>query len=710
MQADVAHRDTRGWGPGLVRVYAALLERPHWPALALALVTLLALWQASHLRIEVNLSGLIGDETQGAQAMRAYEARFAPIRAEEVLLVRAPGGFGSEAALADFESLILELQFVEGVEQVISLAALPAPGREGAWLSGPELASLPPAERLHRMRAENPLAAQLMSADLGAAVLAVVPGRGQGGARLAEAIDRAAALVPGLNVTNVGLSEVQRAIATELIRDLELLIPAAVLISLALSQMLFRDVRSVVVVALPPIVGLGWFLGALGALDMPFDPVMGALPVLLIVLGFSDSIHVFFAARHAVEGGAPRTAALARALAETTPAATLTSVTTMIAFASLLMPESPSLNAMAWAGVLGMVLTLAAVLTLSPVLMALLGVPRQGQSASRLFRGVLPLAQRIGRHGSRVALASGVLLVGLLAMQGQSRLGFRYSDYLPQGAAVTEALAAMETAGLGSDRMLLVIEADPGAPLANVRAAVVAIWGPGGADWTLGTSGEAMLARMAARDGAAHALPVQLAIAARDVPADQGLRLLTQRLQAAGLTTQAQIIGPGHALLTEGPRLVASLRWGLYTTILTIALLVALVYRSWRLALIALVVNLIPILGVEAWLALIGRELTIMNMIALTVAFGIAVDDTLHFLNRLRLARGSTAERVEQALDEAAPPMVATSAILLGGLVVTLASALPGLAVYGGLIALSVMLALAADLFLLPGLIRWSLR
>ena len=66
----------------------------------------------------------------------------------------------------------------------------------------------------------------------------------------------------------------------------------------------------------------------------------------------------------------------------------------------------------------------------------------------------------------------------------------------------------------------------------------------------------------------------------------------------------------------------------------------ALVHRSVRLGLLALVVNLIPILGVEAWLVLWGRELTIMNMIALTVAFGIAVDDTLHFLNRLRLARG----------------------------------------------------------------------
>ena len=54
--------------------------------------------------------------------------------------------------------------------------------------------------------------------------------------------------------------------------------------------------------------------------------------------------------------------------------------------------------------------------------------------------------------------------------------------------------------------------------------------------------------------------------------------------------------------------------------------------------------------------------------------------------------------------------MAATTAILLAGLVVTLFSALPGLAVFGGLIALAVALALLADLFLLPGLIRWAVR
>ena len=706
--------------PGLTRLFARLLARPLWPGLALALLTAFALWQTTQVHVAVNLSGLIGPQTAGAQAIREYERRFEPMRAEEVLLVRAPD-FGTEQALRDLEDLVLELQFVDGVDQIISLAGLPAPGRDGAWLSGPELASLPPSERLILMRAQNPLASQLISEDLTSAVVVVIPEHGAGGEVLAAGVLEAAALIDRLEVQNVGLAAVQRAIAQELIYDLSVLTPMAVGLCLILSMLLFRSWRVVVVIALPAITGLFWFFGWMGATGTGIDPVMGALPVLLVVLALSDSIHIYHAAVHANEasgatGGRASKQVLARAMAETAPAAAMTSLTTIIAFASLSIPDSPSLNTMSYAGVAGMILSLTAVLTLTPLFMWALGVPRLDMKVPQLFSAIVIPARAVSRMRRTVPVVTLLVLGGFWLMQSQSQIGFRYADYLPRGAAVSEALAQMEQSGLGSDRMVVIIEADPDNPLDRVRRAVDAIWGEGRSGWTMGAAGEDMLARMAARDGTAHALPVQLPIAARDIRADVALGVLRDKLEAAGLTENSAIIGPGYALLTEGPRLVQSLRLGLYGTIAVITLLVALVYRSWWLGLVSMVVNLIPILGVEAWLVLIGRELTIMNVIALTIAFGIAVDDTLHFLNRYRLARaGPTHDRATQALMDAGPPMVATTLILLAGMVMTLTSALPGMAVYGGLIALAILLALLTDLFLLPGLIRsglprWSRR
>lgn len=692
----------------LIPLFARLIARPLWALALLVLVTLGAGWQAMQLRVAVDLSGLIGADSAGGQAMRAYSARFSPLRAEEVLLVRAPT-LADDGALAALEELVLDMQFLPGVERVISLHGLPAPGRTGAWLTGPELAGLEPGARLAVMRSADPLAAQLLSADLSATLVVAVPQAGVDLGVFAQDLAALGAQFQRFEVDIVGIGAVQRAIGAELIHDLSVLTPAAVLICLVLSLVLFRRWAAVGVIALPPIVGLIWFLGWMGATGTGFDPVMGSLPVLLIVLAFSDSIHLHHAAAAAMREGGDRDAIIARASAQTAPAAVLTSVTTVIAFASLTLPESPSLNTMAVAGAAGMALCLAAVLVLTPVLMAVLGAPRLGARPPRLFAAVVPPARAVMRAARWMPLAVAGVLGVLLYAQSQSEVGFRYADYLPRGAEVSRALADMDRLGLGSDRMLVIVEADPGAPLARVSAAAEALYGEVGAVWAQG-AGQGMLPRMAAGDGSAHALPITLPIAAADIRADQALAQVMARLEAAGLGPHVQVIGPGHALLTEGPRIVDSLRMGLYGTILAVTLLIGVIYRSWRLAAVSMVVNLIPILGVEAWLVAVGRELTIMNVIALTIAFGIAVDDTLHFLNRLRLASGTGPQRVEVALEEAGPPMTATTLILLAGLVVTLFSALPGLAVYGGLIALAVGLALLADLFILPALLRWSLR
>lgn len=680
--------------PGLTeRLVRRLAGGARGLAVLLALVTALAGWQAMGLRVEVDLSGLIGPETEGAQAVRAYAERFAPIRAEEVLLV-ATDSFARPERLAALENLLLDLQFLPGIAQVISLFSLPGPAPEAGALAG--------------LRAANPLAGQLLSADLSAAIVVAIPEAGQGGPGFARALAQAGT-GSGLQVTPIGLAAVQRAVAGELLRDLRVLTPAAVAICLALSLLLFRNWRAVLACALPPVVGLVWFAGWLAAADIGIDPMMGALPVVLIVLAFSDSLHIYHAALHDPEPDRPRR--IARAVAQTTPAVVLTSVTTMIAFASLALPASPSLNKMALTGTMGMALTLLAVLLTMPVMMALLAVPQRGARVPAAFRLVVPPALRAARAGRIVPLVALVALAGLWAVQSRSHPGFRYADYLPQGTEVTRALAQAEALGLGADRLLVVVEDDPDAPGARVRAAANAVWGETPGTWLASPEWAAMLDRMASRDGTAHALPVQLPISAAGDPADSGIRALEARLDAAGLSGQARITGPGHALVTEGPALVAGLRLGLYLTIGAITLLIALVYRSLRVAAVALVPNLIPLLGVEAYLVLAGRDLTIMNMVALTVAFGIAVDDTLHFLNRFRLAQGGdTPARIDAAIAAAGPPIAATTFVLLAGLMVTLASALPGLAVFGLLIGIAVVLALVSDLFLLPGLLRWSLR
>lgn len=699
---------------GLARLLAGLLARPVWLGGVLLVLTLLAGTQAAKLRVEVDLSGLVNPQSQAVENMRDYQARFGRITSDEVLLVSAPT-LADEATLAAFEALLIELQFVDEAETVISLQAIPAPGMATSWLTSPDMQALPARDRLERMRAENPLAAQLLSADMRATLVVVVPRRGAAGPEFLAGVAEAVALAdPVFTIHNTGLSEVHRAIGRALVNDLRVLVPAAVVLCALLTALVFRSARAVAVCALPPVIGVLWFFGWLGGAGVAVDPVMASLPVVLIVLCFSDCMHLYHAAIAARQNGAGHRQAVVQAAVETFPAMALTTLTTIVAFATLMLPGAPSLNAMGQAGVVGMVLSLLAALIAAPALMMVLGAPRPGASLPRSFAVLVAPALWLSRRVRPAPVVAALLLLGLLAVQSQSRTGFRYHEYLPEGAPISTALHMMEGFGLGSDRLFVLVEASPdGPPQANALAAARAVWGTPGAPspWLDTAQAAGLFEQLAAADGSAHALPVQLPITAGTGPADTAIRTLEERLAQAGLADVTRLAGPSHALLTEGPRLIESLRLGLYATIASITLLIGLVYRSWRIGLVALVPNMIPILGVEAWLVLTGRDLTIMNVIALTVAFGIAVDDTLHMLNRFQLAKGpDVPARVEAALAHAGPPMTATTLILVGGLLVTGFSALPGVALYGFLIALAVLLALLADLFLLPALLRWVLR
>ena len=701
----------------------ALLAHARLAWVLLFLVTALAVAGTTNLRTEIDFSGLVSPQSEVAQDLRAYEERFGALSDDEVFLVEAEL-LADEAALEALEELIIGIQFVEGVQQVFSLFSLPGPSMASAWLSSPEMLALDPEQRLERIRQAHPLAAQLLAQDLDATLVVVVPEPGFDRYMLLAGIEAERQIAaPDLSLSAVGLPALQAAIGEELLRDLRVLTPAAVIICAFLALLVFRSWRAVAICAVPPVTAVLWFMGYLGLREISIDPVMGPLPVVVIVLSFSQCVHLYFAALRQSHAGRTLAERTARAHAETLPAMVLATVTTIFAFLSMLLPGAPQLDKISLAGTVGMLFSLSSGVLIAPLLMQALAAPAETRRSPKLLAMIIVPARWVARHGARVGLGALALLVTLVALQSQISIGFRYTEYLPTNSGVARDLARMEGIGLGSDRVFVVVEAepvladrdDPGAPaaLANVSAAARALSNASEMDddWLLAIQAMLTGPPLAAADGSAHALPVQLPLTDGQEPADAALMRMEMQLAEAGLATVSSLVGPNKALLTEGPVLVTQLRVGLYSTIVAITLLIWVVFGSWRVALVALIPNLIPILGVESLLVLSGRELSIMTLIALTVAFGIAVDDTLHMLNRYRLGAGLSHEaRVEKALTDAGAPMIATTAILLGGLAVTMTSAIPGAVLFGGLIALAVALALLADLFILPGLLHWDAR
>jgi predicted RND superfamily exporter protein len=147
---------------------------------------------------------------------------------------------------------------------------------------------------------------------------------------------------------------------------------------------------------------------------------------------------------------------------------------------------------------------------------------------------------------------------------------------------------------------------------------------------------------------------------------------------------------------------------GLGVAFLMIGLIAGLLFRSIRMALILLVPNVIPLIWMCGMMWVLGIEFKLTTAILFSVAFGIAVDDTIHFISNLRmeLARGKSMHyAIKRTFMEAGKAIILTSVILVSGFGLLVFSQF-GVTFYTGLlISVSLIFALMADLFLLPALL-----
>ena len=120
-----------------------------------------------------------------------------------------------------------------------------------------------------------------------------------------------------------------------------------------------------------------------------------------------------------------------------------------------------------------------------------------------------------------------------------------------------------------------------------------------------------------------------------------------------------------------------------------------------------------PLLLAGGLLGYLGIELEAGVSVIFAIIFGIAVDDTIHFLSKFRLARSqglSIDDAIHITFIETGKAITLTTVILFFGFLVLLFSINPPSLVIGGMISTTLVSALFGDLFLIPILIRWLMK
>jgi uncharacterized protein len=152
---------------------------------------------------------------------------------------------------------------------------------------------------------------------------------------------------------------------------------------------------------------------------------------------------------------------------------------------------------------------------------------------------------------------------------------------------------------------------------------------------------------------------------------------------------------------------------GLFWSVLIIAILMAIIFKEWRVMLIFLLPNLFPLFICGAFMSFYGIELEAGVSIVFSVIFGIAVDDTIHTLSKLKAFKSkgySTDAALYYTMMEVGKPMIHTAIILFFGFLVMLFSVSPASQNVGILMSFTLASALVSDLLLLPVLSRWLLK
>jgi len=173
-----------------------------------------------------------------------------------------------------------------------------------------------------------------------------------------------------------------------------------------------------------------------------------------------------------------------------------------------------------------------------------------------------------------------------------------------------------------------------------------------------------------------------------------------------------RIIGLPVIMRHEAVSLIDQLSRGLVIAAVGATLLVGIAFRSLRLVPILMIPNILPLMVTGASLHLWAQgQLSPTAVLALTIAFGIAIDDTVHFLNRYSGAKaaGQTSPRaVVTATTSAGQAIVLTTLLLTLGLSVTLLSDFTPIRLFGGMMIVTLWAAVLIDLLVLPALLTWK--
>lgn len=534
---------------------------------------------------------------------------------------------------------------------------------------------------------------------------------------------------------------------------------AAILVFIAL-LVIFRRAWTITIAMTSIGLALLFFFGFLGWTGRPLNAMSALYPVLMIIVGTSDVVHILTKFQAELRKGKDKWDAWTVTVRQIGLATLLTSLTTAVGFASLFTSRIGPIREFGVNAAIGVGIAYLTVIFFTGA--ALLSFEPDQLMSNKVkklsWEGLMARVNHWTRDYHRGILVFSALFLAW-CFWGISKIttNYRIEDQMPRGQQITKDFMYFEKEFAGFRPYELAVETGPGhqvndyevlqamnrveqylekEPLIksvqsysdvyrsihrmeNGNRAEAYVFPEDTSTFSryqryLRLMPKEALAVLVSRDGKKARISARVADAGAEEINEMSDSLFTY-IHASVDTSMVKfrLTGTGVIVDKNSQYVRESLIWGLGMALLIVSVLMALLFRQAVLLVIALIPNVLPLIFAGAVLGWLGIELEAGISIVFAIVFGIAVDDTIHFLSKYKLIRQeglSREEAIATTFAETGKAIVLTSIILFFGFLVLFFSVHPPSVVVGLLISITLVSALLADLFLIPIAIRLLIR
>ncbi len=534
------------------------------------------------------------------------------------------------------------------------------------------------------------------------------------------------------------------------------LLPVTVVLVVVLF-LLFRTLRGVFLPMVTVLMADIWIMGVMALLGITINIVTYIVPTLVLIIGVADSIHILVKYHEELTHNSDKLTAVAETVKKIGTAILLTSLTTAVGFFSLMSTNIVIVRQFGLMVGIAVIFAFISSITFIPSMLVLLKRPSQKRlyGASRSVRhGVITrIIAVVNLHQRRIVYIAAIIVIAFCFLALRVDPHSSLLEDLSRGNELYDDIHFMEDE-MGSALPLEVVvtvtengkEVEDGIKDPHVVRQVMRLQAmlssipEIGKTLSIGDYLKEMNGAFHAGEAEFFTIPESRGLIAqylmlheeefeflinydysstriagriRDVTSRRAQEISAEIMAwcDSHLTNDlhVQLTGTTLMALKTNQYLVRNLVLSFTIAFGVIFVSMLILFRSFKLASLSMIPNIIPLLMIAAVMGLFHIKLRPTTAMTFAIAFGIAVDDTIHFLARFRqelfASHGKYKLANEQTLLTTGKAIISTSVILVAGFIVMVTSNFSPSRDFGFLSAMTMVGALLGDLFFLPAVL-----